>query len=74
MGKLHRDKKTKRIKENALNKNSLGSASKRPSTKRRKTKKGLYCACMHKKCLRLCTKNVYIVFLLSMEGLLEAVF
>ncbi len=42
-GRLHWEKKTKRKKENVLNENSLGSASRRVSTERRKTKKTSFC-------------------------------
>ena len=41
-GRLHREKKTKRKKENVLNQNSLGSASRRASTERRKMKKTFF--------------------------------
>ncbi len=41
-GRLHREKKTKRNKENVLYQNSLGSASRRASTERRKTKKTFF--------------------------------
>jgi hypothetical protein len=64
--RLHR--KVKRLKEkkhkNVPNKKSLGSASRRPSTERIKTKKNLFCAEKLKK--------IFLVFLLSVEALLEA--
>jgi hypothetical protein len=42
-GRIRREKKTKRKKENVLNQNSLGSASRKASTEIRKTKKTFFC-------------------------------
>jgi hypothetical protein len=65
----------------------LGSASRRTSTERRKTKKNLFCAKNTKKSfslfslcviypwgrsVRIKTKKVFFIFLLSVETILEA--
>ncbi len=87
-GRLHREKKAKRNKENVLSHNSLGSASRRASTERRKTKKTFFCFYADWPSPRvdytegrktkknffvfLAQKKFFLVFLLSVEVLLEA--
>ncbi len=83
-GRLHREKKTKRKKENVLNQNLLGSASRRAATERR----NLFCFYADWPSPRVdyterrktkknffvffAQKKFILVFLLSVEVLLEA--
>jgi hypothetical protein len=83
-----REERLREKKENVFNQKSLGSASRRTSTERRKTKKNLFCAKKHKtvflslsslcviypggRSVRIKTKKVFFIFLLSVEALLEA--
>ncbi len=87
-GRLHREKKTKRKKENVLNQNLLGSASRRATTERRKTKKTFFVFMRNWPSPRVdyterrkLKKNFFVffaqkrfslIFFLSVEVLLEA--